>query len=140
MGAPVNASAVAQAARDAAAAHQCDVVIIPAGHVDDDHGTGPEDAAGATVIGLALQDLSIPPAPGTTWAFDPLPPEQIPHCAAEMIRTSPHAHLLYALGPEFAADVDFCGRLNETATVPRCIGTVPLASGEVGVVFAASER
>jgi phosphosulfolactate phosphohydrolase-like enzyme len=120
-----------------AEAQGLDIVIIPAGHVDDDHGTGPEDAAGATVIGLALVALGVPAAPDTGWAFAPNPPEQIPHRAAEVIRTSPHAHLLYPLGPEFQADVDFCCRLNETFTVPQCVGTVPLAGGEVGVVFAA---
>lgn len=140
LGAPANAQAVAWATCKAGRDRACDIVIIPAGHVEDDHGTGPEDAAGATVIGLALQALGIPPAPGTAWAFDPCPPEQVPHRAAALIRTSPHAQFLSTLGPEFKADVDFCCRLNVTPSVPRCVGAVPLASGEVGAVFQESSR
>jgi 2-phosphosulfolactate phosphatase len=138
LGAPVNAQAVAQAAWATARRQACDIVLIPAGHVEDDQGTGPEDAAGATVIGLALQSLGVPLAPGTVWAFDPTPPEQIPQRAAAAIRTSPHARFLATLGPEFQADVDFCCRLNVTPSVPRCVGTVPLASGERGMVFTAA--
>ena len=139
MGSPINARGVARAAQEAAQSGQREVVVIPAGHVSDDHGAGPEDTAGASVIGLELQSLGLSPAPDTSWAFDPHPPEQIPLRAAECIRTSPHAQSLHRLGPEFTADVDFCARLNVTAVVPGCVGAVSLPSGEKGVVFAAWE-
>ena len=140
MGAPVNARAVARAARKAALSGGGDVVVIPAGHVSDDHHAGPEDTAGATVIGLELQALGLVPAADVAWAFDPQPADQIPSRAAECIHSSPHARSLQALGPEFAADVDFCCRLNRTDVVPGGVDTVALPRGEKGVVFAAWEK
>jgi len=134
-GAPVNARAVARAAADAARIHGCDIVLIPAGHISDPHGTGPEDAAGATGLGLELQALGWKPSPDVHWAFDVSHPEEWTELAATLIRTSPHADYLRSLGPEFEDDIRFCAQWNVTAAVPQAVGTSSWPGGGMAVRF-----
>lgn len=134
-GAPINARAVARAAADAARTRGGDIVLIPAGHISEPHETGPEDAAGATGLGLELMALGWKPSPDVRWAFDVAHPEEWTDRAAALIRTSPHADYLRSLGPEFEGDIRFCAQWNITEAVPQAVGTLPLPGGGMAVRF-----
>lgn len=112
MGSTVNAAAVARAA----ASHGRDVVLIPAGLMDDPGFIAQEDWVAATAVAIAL-DVAVGEGAGRFqyWRAR-IESEGLPYLFA----TAPHAEKLRAVGLD--ADIPFCAQLDSVSAVPLVLG------------------
>jgi 2-phosphosulfolactate phosphatase len=113
MGCPLNARAVARSA----AAHQLDVVVIPAGLAGDPTFNAQEDWSGAAAI------LNEHPAAVLGEGCARITEWQ-QHIQAkgllELVETAPHAEKLRRVG--LTSDISYCAGLNTTSCVPWVSG------------------
>ena len=112
MGSTVNATAVARAA----ASHGRDVVLIPAGLMNDPRFDAQEDWVAATAIATML---NLPVGEGaeqyTKWRSR-IKSEGIPR----LFHSAPHAEKLREAG--LGADIPFCAQLDSVGAVPLVLG------------------
>jgi 2-phosphosulfolactate phosphatase len=112
MGTTVNASAVAKASNS----HARDIVLIPAGLMDDPEFDAQEDWVAATVIAAAI---GLPIGEGRErynhWR------ERIEKYGVEhLFATAPHSEKLRRVGLD--ADIPFCAQIDTVRTVPKVLG------------------
>jgi len=115
MGTTVNASAVAQAAVDAAQAANTDIVWIPAGLSTDPAFSAQEDWVAATVI-ASIADVEVKEgrAEYDHWRAR-IEQEGVP----ALFHSAPHAAKLRAVN--LADDLDYCSQVNLTDQVPVAV-------------------
>lgn len=113
MGCPLNAAAVAHAA----AAHETDVVAIPAGLAGDPTFDAREDWAGATAIVMQAADAQLGEGAAR---FGLWRKRILAKGLRDVFADAPHAENLRRIGLE--ADIPYCAQLNATSCVPIAIG------------------
>ena len=111
MGTTINASAVAEAARQ----HGADVVLIPAGFASDPSFNAQEDWVATSVI--AMQADAVVEHGAERYAYWRALVET--EGVKALFETAPHADKLRAAGLE--ADVGYCAQVDVTTTVPQAV-------------------
>lgn len=122
MATTVNASAAARAAAHAAAQHECDVVLIPAGLSTDTAFSAQEDWVAAAVIARAAEAAGAHVAHGAQeyglWSRR-IDEEGV----AALFQHAPHAQKLRRVGLD--ADITYCAQVDLTAAVPLAVERAP---------------
>lgn len=111
MGTTVNASAVVRAA----AQHECEVVVIPAGLTGDPAFDAQEDRVAAAYLAM-LAKAEIVEGRGL---FDQWKPRIEAEGLDALFASSPHAEKLRGIG--LGADISYCARADLSTAVPRAI-------------------
>lgn len=109
MGTTVNAMAVAEAVMP----YDRDVVLIPAGKIDDPESESAEDLAAAAAIAMIVDPTFGEGALLYRHWRARIENEGL----ATIFRSSPHGQTL--IGQGFERDVDFCAKMNQTDAAPK---------------------